>query len=42
MSPALSTIESRPGALGRPLEGEKRDWTVVVARYARDDWPPPM
>lgn len=40
MSPPVSATEAGRSA-GRLAEREKWDWTAVVARYTRDDWPPP-
>lgn len=41
MSPPVAVMEPRPATLGRLPRRETRDWASVVARYARDDWPPP-
>lgn len=42
MSPPVAATGSRSGALGRLPRREARCcWATVVARHARDDWPPP-
>ena len=41
MSPPSAVIEPRSRILGRLPRREARDWAAVVARHARDDWPPP-
>ena len=40
MSPTAAVVGSRSRILGRLPQRETRDWAAVVARYARDDWPP--
>jgi hypothetical protein len=38
----VAAAESRSGALGRqPQQEAEGCWAAVVARHARDDWPPP-
>ena len=41
MSPPAAVVGSRSRILGRLPQRETRDWAAVVARYTRDDWPPP-
>jgi hypothetical protein len=41
MSPAAAVVGSRSRILGRLPRRETREWATVVARYTRDDWPPP-
>ena len=42
MSPPAAVIEPRSRTLGRLPQREARGcWAAVVARHARDDWPPP-
>jgi hypothetical protein len=41
MSPPAAVIEPRSRILGRLPQRKTRDWAAVVARHARDDWPPP-
>jgi hypothetical protein len=41
MSPPAAVIEPRSRILGRLPRREARYWAAVVARYTRDDWPPP-
>ena len=41
MSHPAAVIEPRSRILGRLPRRETRDWAAVVARYTRDDWPPP-
>ena len=43
MSPPVAATGSRSGALGRllPQREARSCWAAVVARHARDDWPPP-
>ena len=41
MSPPVAVVGSRSRILGRLPQPETRDWAAVVARYTRDDWPPP-
>ena len=41
MSPTAAVVGSRSRILGRLPQRETRDWAAVVARHARDDWPPP-
>jgi hypothetical protein len=42
VSPPVAATGSRSGALGRLPRREARCcWATVVARHARDDWPPP-
>ncbi len=42
MSPPVAATGSRSGALGRqPQQEAGGSWAAVVARHARDDWPPP-
>ena len=41
MSPPAVVVEPRSRILGRLPQRETRDWAAVVARYTRDDWPPP-
>ena len=39
MSPPVAVAGS--GTLGRLPLRKTHDWAAVVARHARDDWPPP-
>jgi hypothetical protein len=42
VSPPVAATGSRSGALGRqPQQEAGGSWAAVVARHARDDWPPP-
>jgi hypothetical protein len=42
VSPPVAATGSRSGALGRhPQQEAVGCWAAVVARHARDDWPPP-
>ncbi len=42
MSLPVAATGSRSGALGRqPQQEAEGCWAAVVARHARDDWPPP-
>jgi hypothetical protein len=41
MNPPAAVVGSRSRILGRLPRPETREWTAVVARYTRDDWPPP-
>jgi hypothetical protein len=41
VSPPSAAAGPRSGAFGHLLQREARDWAAVVARHARDDWPPP-
>jgi hypothetical protein len=41
MSRAAEVAGSRSRILGRLQQRETRSWAAVVARYTRDDWPPP-
>ena len=41
MSLATDLVGSRSRILGRLPGPESREWAAVVARYTRDDWPPP-
>ena len=41
MSPPVAATGPRSGAFGHLLQREARNWGAVVARHARDDWPPP-
>jgi hypothetical protein len=42
VSPPAAATGSRSGALGRQPQQEAGGcWAAVVARHARDDWPPP-
>ena len=42
MSPPVAATGSRSGTLGRLQQREARGcWAAIVARHARDDWPPP-
>jgi len=40
MSPPMQVVGLRRG-FGSSTEREKWDWSAVVARHVRDDWPPP-
>ena len=41
MSPPVAAAGPRSGAFGHLLQREARNWGAIVARHARDDWPPP-
>jgi hypothetical protein len=42
VSPPVAATGTRSGARGRLPQREGRGcWAAVVARHARDDWPPP-
>jgi hypothetical protein len=41
VSPPVAATGSRSGAFGHLPRREARNWGAIVARHARDDWPPP-
>lgn len=41
MRPPEAVLETRPVILGRLPQRKTQSWASVVARYTRDDWPPP-